>query len=70
MQEILQLTILNHDENISKDARKEYKKTHRFSGQLEIGLDESNDELYGLTWNQDIKRFSICHLCNINKLIH
>lgn len=44
MQDMLQLKILGHDENLSKIARKKYVRTANLkmpSGKVEIGLDES-----------------------------
>jgi hypothetical protein len=50
MQDMLQLKILGHDENLSKIARKKYVRTANLkmpSGKVEIGLDESKSCLYG-----------------------
>lgn len=51
MQDMLQLKILGHDENLSKIARKKYVRTANLkmpSGKVEIGLDESKSCLYGV----------------------
>ena len=70
MQKTIHLKILDHDEKISKLARKEYEKEHALFGRLEIGIDESTDELYGLEWEQEIDQVNICHLCNVKEFWH
>ena len=72
MQDMLQLKILEHNENLSKIARKEYKKTVSLeipSEDVEIGLDESKNDLYGLVWDQDTRQMGIQHLCDIKTLL-
>lgn len=58
MQDMLQLKILGHDENLSKIARKKYVRTANLkmpSGKVEIGLDESKSCLYGVVFDQATK---------------
>ena len=71
MQDMLQLAILNEDEELSKDAKKKYKKSANpgmIFGQVEIGLDESRDDLYALVWDQEIRYLCIQYLCDIKTL--
>ena len=70
MQDMLQLKILGHDENLSKIARKKYVRTANLkmpSGKVEIGLDESKSCLYGVVLDQTTKRIGIQHLGDIIK---
>lgn len=72
MQDMLQLKILGHDENLSKIARKKYVRTANLkmpSGKVEIGLDESKSCLYGVVLDQTTKRIGIQHLGDIKTLL-
>lgn len=72
MQDMLQLKILGHDENLSKIARKKYVRTANLkmpSGKVEIGLDESKSCLYGVVFDQATKRIGIQHLGDIKTLL-
>lgn len=72
MQDMLQLKILGHDENLSKNARKKYVRTANLkmpSGKVEIGLDESKSCLYGVVLDQTTKRIGIQHLGDIKTLL-
>lgn len=72
MQDMLQLKILGHDENLSKIARKKYVRTANLkmpSGKVEIGLDESKSCLYGVVLDQATKRIGIQHLGDIKTLL-
>ena len=72
MQDMLQLKILGHDENLSKIARKKYVRTANLkmpSGKVEIGLDESKSCLYGVIFDQATKRIGIQYLGDIKTLL-
>lgn len=72
MQDMLQLIILEHDGNLSKIARNKCKKIESleaFFGKVEIGLDESKDDLYGLAWDRGTKQIGIQYLCDIKTLL-
>ena len=68
MQDMLQLKILGHDENLSKIARKKYVRTANLkmpSGKV----DESKSCLYGVVLDQTTKRIGIQHLGDIKTLL-
>ena len=73
MQDMLQLKILGHDENLSKNCKeKKYVRTANLkmpSGKVEIGLDESKSCLYGVVLDQTTKRIGIQHLGDIKTLL-